>query len=154
MSDSGIAFRPAGADDVGAIVAIERAAFTDPWTATSFFELLGRSEIVFEVATSVGVDGGVVVGFAVAYLVDYEGDLANLAVGDSVRRQGVGRRLLGHVLDIARSRGVRIIFLEVRESNDAARALYASEGFMEVGRRAKYYVRPTEDALILRKEFE
>lgn len=154
MSDCGIAFRPAGADDVGAIVAIERAAFTDPWTATSFFELLGRPEIVFEVATSVGVDGGVVVGFAVAYLVDYEGDLANLAVGDSVRRQGVGRRLLGHVLDIARSRGVRIIFLEVRESNDAARALYASEGFMEVGRRAKYYVRPTEDALILRKEFE
>ena len=154
MSDSGIAFRPAAADDVGAIVAIERAAFTDPWTATSFFELLRRPEIVFEVATSVGVDGGVVVGFAVAYLVDYEGDLANLAVGDSVRRQGVGRRLLGHVLDIARSRGVRIIFLEVRESNDAARSLYASEGFMEVGRRAKYYVRPTEDALILRKEFE
>jgi len=149
MTEPAVILRSATPEDVDAIVAIERAAFSDPWSARSFRELLGRPEIVFEVAD---VDEHPVAGFAIVYLADFEGDLANLATTAAVRRQGVGRRLLRHVLAIARERGGRIIFLEVRASNAAARALYESEGFVEVGRRAKYYARPVEDALILRTE--
>ena len=52
------------------------------------------------------------------------------------------------------ARGVRTAFLEVRESNSAARALYNSRGFIEIGRRSKYYRRPVEDALVLRRSLE
>ncbi|MBK6488605.1 MAG: ribosomal protein S18-alanine N-acetyltransferase [Gemmatimonadetes bacterium] len=164
-----VTFRGATAQDIPAVVAIEREAFSDPWNAGSFRELVERPEIVFAVAVadreavpvgeSAGTEGSVdsaqsVVGFAIIYLADFEGDLANLATSGSVHRRGVGRRLLHHVLGVARSRGGRIIFLEVRESNVAARALYESTGFMEVGRRSKYYVRPVEDALILRRELD
>lgn len=151
MTAPAITLRSATPDDVEAIVAIERAAFSDPWSARSFRELLGRPEVVFEVAE---MGEYRVAGFAIVYLADFEGDLANLATTAAVRRQGVGRRLLRHVLATARARGGRIIFLEVRASNAAARALYESEGFVEVGRRAKYYARPVEDALILRTELE
>jgi ribosomal-protein-alanine acetyltransferase len=151
MNEPAITLRSATPDDVEAIVAIERSAFSDPWSARSFRELLGRPEVVFEVAEMAEYR---VAGFAIVYLADFEGDLANLATTAAVRRQGVGRRLLRHVLATARVRGGRIIFLEVRASNAAARALYESEGFVEVGRRAKYYARPVEDALILRTELE
>lgn len=162
-----VAFREATLEDVPAIVAIERQAFSDPWSARSFRELVKRPEIVFEVAVAdretvpVGEKSGtetstdaahLVVGFAIIYLADFEGDLANLATAGTVRGRGVGRRLLYHMLGVARGRGMRITFLEVRESNIAARALYESSGFMEVGRRSKYYERPVEDALILRRE--
>lgn len=145
----GLVLRSATTDDIDAIVAIERSAFSDPWSPRSFRGLLDSPNVVFEVAET---PAHPVVGFAIVYLAGFEGDLANLATVAAVRRQGVGRRLLRHTLALARERGGRVIFLEVRESNTAARALYESEGFVEVGRRAKYYARPVEDALILRTE--
>lgn len=146
-----LAVRPAEAADVAAIVEIERAAFTDPWSARSFEALLGRDELLFEVATQGGGAGGQVVGYYVVYLAFDVGELANLAVGAAVRGQGVGRGLLQHALLAARGRGVTELFLEVRESNSAARRLYESLGFIEIGRRARYYDRPVEDALVLRR---
>ena len=62
--------------------------------------------------------------------------------------------MLDAVLIQMGSRGVRTAFLEVRESNRAARALYASRGFTEIGRRQAYYRRPVEDALVLRRVLE
>lgn len=144
--------RPATLADVDGVVAIEREAFSDPWSPKSFRELLGRGDVLFDVAVRAGTEGESVVGFVIVYTVDHEGDLANIAIEAAARGRGEGRRLLRHALGSARARGVEHLFLEVRESNLAARALYDSEGFMEVGRRAKYYVRPVEDALILRKE--
>lgn len=146
-----IAIRDATRGDLSAIVAIERTSFSDPWSATSFQELIGRHDVVFEVAVGPG-EGAGVVGYAIVYLADSDGDLVNIATASDSRRRGMGRRLLRHALASARARGAQVVFLEVRESNHAARALYESEGFSGVGRRARYYAHPVEDALILRKE--
>ena len=76
----------------------------------------------------------------------------NLTVTPEGRGRGLGRFLLRLAKDLATRRGAREAFLEVRESNLAARALYRSAGFSEVGRRPGYYTRPREDALLLRHE--
>lgn len=155
MSESEVTMRPAALDDVDQIVAIERASFSDPWSPRSFRDLIGRPDVLFDVAVRPSATGDVareaVVGFVIVYVVDSEGDLANIAIHASERGRGEGRRLLRHALAAVSARGVYFLYLEVRESNTAARALYESEGFVEVGRRSKYYVRPVEDALILRK---
>ena len=79
-----------------------------------------------------------------------EGEILNLGVATPQRRGGVGRALVERLLEELRDRGVRVVYLEVRESNAAARRLYESLGFAAVGRRARYYRRPVEDAVILR----
>jgi ribosomal-protein-alanine N-acetyltransferase len=94
---------------------------------------------------------GRLLGYIVTWFVVEEGEIANLAVSDDARRTGIGARLLDHALDVARERAATVVFLEVRESNAAARALYASRGFEVAGRRAKYYRKPIEDALVLRR---
>ena len=80
-----------------------------------------------------------------------EGEIANLAVAPSARRHGIGAALLDASLGEARRRGVKQVYLEVRESNAAARALYERRGFSVVGRRKRYYRHPDEDALLLRR---
>jgi len=144
---STVPVRRAIAADVDAVHAIERAAFSDPWSRGSFVSLLSDPRVFFVVAA--GADGEVA-GYAVAFFVVDEAELANLATAPSVRRRGAGGLLLDAVIREAGQRGTRELFLEVRESNAAARALYASRGFAEVGRRRGYYRRPVEDALVLR----
>jgi ribosomal-protein-alanine N-acetyltransferase len=141
--------RGARRDDVDDIAAIERRAFSDPWSAGSFRALFGNPLVHFAVAEDSVTRR--VLGYVVSWYVVDEAEIANLAVGDDVRRAGVGARLLDHALDIARERRCQVVFLEVRESNAAARALYASRGFEVAGRRAKYYRKPVEDALVLRR---
>jgi len=152
VSAPAIELRPAVGEDVKAVESIERACFSDPWSLDSFRDLVGRDEAIFTVAVAGRDEEVTILGFAVLYLAGPDADLANLAVEGEARRHGVGRRLLRDMVVRARERGVFTIFLEVRASNEAARALYGSEGFVEVGRRARYYVRPVEDALILRRE--
>jgi ribosomal-protein-alanine N-acetyltransferase len=77
--------------------------------------------------------------------------VAILAVARLVQRQGLGRRLLHEALAAAGQRGCREMFLEVRASNDAAMRLYSSCGFEAVGRRVRYYVRPIEDAVVMKR---
>ena len=94
-----------------------------------------------------------VVGFIVARQVEGEWEIENIAVTGPARRCGLGTRLLGEFLDLVRERGGKVVFLEVRESNLAARALYGKWAFLEVGRRKMYYQDPPEDALILKFNF-
>jgi ribosomal-protein-alanine N-acetyltransferase len=82
-----------------------------------------------------------------------EWEIENIAVTGAARRCGLGSRLVGELLDHVRSRGGKTVFLEVRESNRAARALYEKWAFIEVGRRKAYYQNPVEDALILKFNF-
>ena len=148
--DAPYRIRSASPADVPALVAIERRAFSDPWSAGSFRALFGNAVVHFAVAED--VISGRVLGYVVSWYVVDEAEIANLAVADDVRRAGIGARLLDHALDIAKERRSRVVFLEVRESNAGARALYASRGFQVAGRRAKYYRKPVEDALVLRRE--
>jgi ribosomal-protein-alanine N-acetyltransferase len=92
----------------------------------------------------------VVVGYLVAREAGGSGEILNLAVDPSFRRGGIGRALLDAGLAALRRRGAEEIFLEVRESNFAAQALYLGAGFRPVGQRAGYYRNPLEDALVLR----
>jgi ribosomal-protein-alanine N-acetyltransferase len=96
---------------------------------------------------------GIVVGFIVARQAVDEWEIENIAVTGPARRCGLGSRLLGEFLNLLRSRGSDAVFLEVRESNQAARALYEKWAFVEVGRRKMYYQNPVEDALLLKFKF-
>ena len=139
--------RPSDVDDVAAI---ERRAFSDPWSASSFRALFGNPVVDFAVAEDAIT--GRLLGYVVAWIVVDEAEIANLAVAEGVRRGGVGTRLLDHALEAAAKRRARVVFLEVRESNTAAQALYVSRRFAIAGRRTKYYRKPVEDALVLRRE--
>ena len=94
-----------------------------------------------------------VVGFIVGRQVEDEWEIENIAVTGAARRRGLGSRLVGELLDLVRSRGGKSVFLEVRESNRAARSLYEKWAFIEVRRRKTYYQNPAEDALVLQFKF-
>jgi ribosomal-protein-alanine acetyltransferase len=79
-----------------------------------------------------------------------EGEILNLAVAPAARRRGLGRLLVERALAHLVEAGARAAYLEVRQSNSAARRLYGKLGFQEVGTRVAYYRRPTEDAVVLR----
>lgn len=146
-----LALRPARAEDLSAVAAIEAACFkSDPWPRQSFEAFLDRRGVSFMVAEDAESAAGIL-GYVILLCVADEGELLNLAVAHDSRRGGVGAALLRHVLDLAAAHGIRTVYLEVRDSNDAARKLYSSHGFIEVGRRRRYYERPVEDALILQR---
>jgi ribosomal-protein-alanine N-acetyltransferase len=91
-----------------------------------------------------------VLAFLVAHRIDAEWELENIVVATAVRRRGVGTRLLGEFVAQTRGKQGSGIFLEVRESNHSARALYRRVGFQETGLRKSYYSNPLEDAILCR----
>jgi ribosomal-protein-alanine N-acetyltransferase len=132
--------------DAVALAEIERRCFSDPWSAQGFREILetpGAFGLVSE-------RGGVIVGYLLGREIVGEGEILNLAVDRPGRRKGWGGSLLRAGLAYFLERGVEQVFLEVRESNEAARRLYLSHGFRPVGHRPDYYRNPPEGALIFR----
>jgi ribosomal-protein-alanine N-acetyltransferase len=103
----------------------------------------------------VGAADGAIVAYGVLLFAPGETQLLNLTVAPEVRRLGIGRTLLGRFLADARARGAEQCFLEVRESNLPAIALYTREGFLPVARRIGYYpsagAGPRENALVMRR---
>ncbi len=141
--------RPASSADLGGLVALERAAFSDPWTAAQLANTLAQDATIGMVIE----DGaGHLAGYLFGSVVLDQAEILTLAVYPTQRRQGLGRRLLDAVLDTMVRRGIRAIWLEVRASNEGARALYAQAGFIASGVRRGYYRRPVEDALVLRRD--
>lgn len=145
-----IVVRAATEDDLDEVAAIERDVFADPWSRRSFVDLVDAPGVVFLVAA----DSDGVRGYAVVLVAAPESELANLATARNRQRQGLGRRLLEEALGRARGLGCREMFLEVRASNEAALTLYRSAGFHAVGRRARYYARPIEDAVVMKAVLE
>ena len=133
--------------DLPQVVAIEEASFAAPWSEKTFRNLLRRPDACLFSA----VDDERVLGYAAAWFVGREGELGDIAVAPGERRRGVGRSWWRRSLAEARMRGVRQIFLEVREGNRSAQGLYHALGFETVGRRPRYYASPAEDALIMRR---
>ncbi len=137
--------RSAVLEDLDAVCVIEGASNPSPWTRAAF-----ESEMNREVSTiDVMVENGVIVGFVVHWLVVGEGHLLNVAVSPDARRRGLGRALVEHVIEVARAAEGVYLMLEVRESNAAARTLYARFDFKLVARRERYYKDNQEAALVL-----
>lgn len=142
-----IEIRPARAGDIDRIMVIERENFSVPWPREGFeFELECPESLFF-----VAADGDALAGFAILRTAYEEGELFNIAVDTVCRRRGVGRQLLDTVLYEAARKEVKTVFLEVRASNEAAKALYLSRGFEAVGLRRGYYDKPKEDAIVMVK---
>lgn len=139
--------------EISSISAIERRAFSDPWSERAFRDVLAHPRMYFACIRDNAEDGysaSAVCGYVVAWFVGGQGEIANLAVDEAARGRGLGSALLDAALEEARRHGTEEVFLEVRSSNARARQLYESRGFAEVGKRRKYYRRPVEDAIILR----
>jgi ribosomal-protein-alanine N-acetyltransferase len=144
--------RPATAEDVPEVARIERVCFADPWSPAAFRRLLTGPPAIFLVAVFPPQE--IIAGYVIAFLVDEDAEILNLAVEPQYRGKGLAGQMLDAVVIQLAGSGVANAYLEVRESNAAARALYASRGFSEIGRRRAYYRRPVEDALVLRRAIE
>lgn len=139
--------RPASAEHVSGVVALERALFgPDAWSpAGAAEELTGPGRLAFVASDEAG---SVVVGYAVGRVFGDAVDLHRVAVSQAHRRSGVGRALLDEVRRAARADGATRMLLEVAADSCAALAFYAAEGFTQIDRRRRYY-RDGSDALVL-----
>jgi ribosomal-protein-alanine N-acetyltransferase len=142
--------RAAREGDIEAVVAIENASFSDPWSAGDFSGVMSLSQAIFLVVEKEGE----VAGYVIAMSVADEAEVLNIAVTPAQRGSRLGHSLLQAVILFLTEKNVASVFLEVRESNSAARSLYRRFGFEEISRRKKYYRNPVEDALILRLEIK
>jgi len=136
------------------ILVLEEACFSSPWTRKMLeAELTGNPFAHFLVA----VDGGEtervgparIVGYHCFWIVFEELRLMNVAVHASMRRQGVGRALVTEAIRQGLTQAATRAVLEVRASNESARSLYRSLGFVEFSRRLRYYSHPDEDAVLM-----
>ncbi len=124
---------------------LEQICFSDPWSEEGIAFEAGNDAAKFFVALC----GEEIAGYAgMLYAADL-GNICNIAVFPQFRRHGIGRRLVYALISSAKELGIAELTLEVRESNEPAKALYASFGFTEVGRRKGFYNTPTEDAIVM-----
>jgi len=142
-----VLIRPMTDADVGEVFAVERTAYQFPWSEGIFRDCL-RVGYVCRVLTL----GSQVIGYGIMSVGAGEAHILNLCVAASCRCRGLGRRLLGYLLDRGAAAGMSEAFLEVRPSNTAAIRLYQAIGFEQVGMRRGYYqaVGGREDAAVLR----
>jgi [ribosomal protein S18]-alanine N-acetyltransferase len=162
ISGTTVRVRPAEPADLPRLVEIASHSVTAAqWNQAEYLKLFSpddpkaqpevEPQIKTQSRTALVVEqSGSVVGFIVARQVADEWEIENIAVTGSARRCGLGSRLVGEFLDLVRGRRGKAVFLEVRESNQAARSLYEKWAFLEVGRRKMYYQGPAEDALVLK----
>jgi len=139
-------YRRMGAADLDAVMAIEESIYPHPWTRGNFSDSLAAGYHCWIVEC-----GGAIAGYTVVAVAVEEAHLLNLSIAAPLQRQGLGRELLAFVLKLARDYAACSIMLEVRRSNEAARALYSSAGLKEIGVRRGYYPdgESREDAVVL-----
>jgi ribosomal-protein-alanine acetyltransferase len=140
------------AGDIDAVMAIQQHSVTASlWNRQHYLELTQkisdrRHALVIEEEGAIG-------GFIVGSKIGNEWEIENIAVKPDARRRGLGSHLVGEFINLAKILGGNAIFLEVRESNHAAKALYEKWAFTEEGRRKSYYKDPEEDAMVLKFSF-
>ena len=140
---------PMQPEDIEAVLAIEQQSFTMPWTEAMFSSELRNEHTSHMRVARDGAAAGPIVGYVGYRVVLDEMHVILLAVAPAWRQRGIARQMMSQAMDEARAAGCTRATLEVRVSNTPAQQLYYSLRFAPVGTRPKYYVRPTEDALIL-----
>ena len=136
-------------DHVKQVAELEKVCFSAPWSENSI-----RSELTNPLSLwLVAVEENKLLGYIGSQSVMDEADMMNVAVSPDCRRRGIARRLVEALVQALAQRQVSSLTLEVRATNEPAKALYEQLSFIQVGRRPNYYRNPKEDALILRKEW-
>ena len=137
------------ADDVESLMAVEKESpEAAKWSKESYLQHSKDSGAVFLVTE----EGGKITGFLVGRVVGDQGEVFNLAVKQGHRHLGRGKALISKAAEEFESRGVKNVYLEVRESNTGAIAFYEGQGFAKTGRRKGYYREPDEAAVTMEKK--
>lgn len=129
------------------VVKIEALCFSEPWSENAFSILLGDGAFGM-----VALLDGVVVAYGGMLFVLDEGQITNIATHPEYRREGLGRMIVEALEREAKTLGLSELFLEVREQNVAARKLYLSCGWEEIGLRKNFYSKPTDNAVLMKKD--
>jgi len=145
-----LVIEPLAPGDLDDVLAIEEAAFTNPWTRAMYLAEMENSGVSFCFLAR-DADRRAV-GFCSFWRILDELHLNNLAVLPEFRRKGIASALLEFVLQYGVGLGARRATLEMRRSNDHARLLYERFGFSRAGVRKDYYSKPVEDAIVLWRE--
>ncbi len=142
-----MAFRPMRAEDLDALIRIERAAYPYPWTLGNFRDCLESGYSCW-----VGEIEGQLAGYWVMMMAVGEGHILNCCVAPAWQGRGFGRSLVEHLIDTARQHSTEALYLEVRPSNTPAVNLYQRLGFESIALRRDYYPadQGREDALVMR----
>ena len=146
-----IAIRCATIRDIGEMLRLERSSNAAAhWSESQYQALIGAKDAeISTLALVVEREAHMaVVGFLVARHLASEWELENIVVAHEARGKGIGRRLMQELLVRAQQTNANAVFLEVRESNAPARALYEKLGFQQTGRRNSYYSNPVGDAIL------
>jgi ribosomal-protein-alanine N-acetyltransferase len=139
-------------DDARAIATVHATLFPTPWEADAVQALIEHPAAVSLIAA---LPGRMIVGFVIAQIAADEAEILSIGVAADAQRQGIGRKLIDGTVRAAARAEARRLYLDVAESNTAARALYAACGFAEAGRRTGYYTLPDgrrEDAFLLARD--
>ena len=139
--------RPMTKNDCEQVAAIEAVSFSIPWSLKAFTDTVEKDNFRYFVAE----EAGEILGYCGFLFVLDEAEIPNVCVKSSARKQGVGKKMMNALIEEAKELGISILFLEVRESNAAARALYKSLGFAEDGIRKNFYEQPVEHAILMSK---
>ncbi len=145
-----ITVRKMSLEDIDGVMEVDRDCFSIPWSRESFMMELESSLSTYVVA----VDNNGVLGYGGFYMVMDQVEITNIAVLGEKRGQGIGKSILEALIKLAVVGGAKVVNLDVRSSNEAAKALYYSYGFKLVGSRKGYYQKPDEDALLLTLSLE
>ena len=148
MPESAAVFRAMKPEDLDEVMTIERRSFQSPWSRESFLNDISRADAVAMVA----VVQNRVSAYLVAWRVEDELHIGNLAVHPDYRRQGLGTALL--LLLFSADPSTKVVWLEVRVSNSAAQNLYRKLGFRQISIRKNYYQIQKEDAIIMVKDLD
>lgn len=136
---------------IAALLPYERDMFgTEAWSADGYRAELADTDLRYYVAAE-GPDGELL-GWAGVMVVADSAEILTVGVVPSARRQGLAVRMLADLLDEARRRGAREVFLEVRVDNEPAISLYEREGFVRIGKRRGYYDHGRVDAVVMRRD--
>ncbi|XXM71993.1 ribosomal protein S18-alanine N-acetyltransferase [Lysinibacillus sphaericus] len=133
-------------DDLDAVMEIEHRSFSIPWTREAFYNEIEQNHLSTYLVVE---DGECIAGYCGVWLVMDEAHITNVAVLPDYRGKGLGEALMKRIMEIAKEVGARVMTLEVRVSNEAAKGLYRKMGFQDGGIRKRYYSDNQEDALVM-----